>query len=99
LQTADAVEPGIEAADRALETGKVDELVKATTEEVAQAIRHRFERVLATKKDADKSVAAGREYVEAYVSYVHYVEGLHETVASAAHGRSPEAHHGEEHKD
>ena len=28
-------------------------------------------------KHADESVEAGREYVEAYIEYVHYVERLH----------------------
>jgi hypothetical protein len=91
LQPASAVEPGIEAADKALETGKIDDLVKATTDEIAANIRHRFERVTATKKDADKSVAAGREYVEAYVEFIHYVERLHETAEAT--------HHEQTHKD
>jgi hypothetical protein len=93
------IEPGVVAADKALESGKVDELVKETGDEVAHGIRERFARVQATKKDADKNVAAGREYVEAYVGYVHYVEGLHEAVKSAAHGHYPEEHHDESHKD
>lgn len=36
----------------------------------------------AAKKNADKSVTAGREYVEAYVNYVHYVEGIHAALMS-----------------
>jgi hypothetical protein len=85
LQPAGAVEPGIEAADKALETGNVDELVKATTDEIAKDIRHRFARVLAAKKFADKSVTAGREYVEAYVELVHYVERLHVSAEAKHH--------------
>jgi hypothetical protein len=85
LQPAGAVEPGIEAADKALDTGKIDDLVKATTDEIAAGIRQRFARVLTTQKDADKSVAAGREYVEAYVEFVHYVERLHEATEAAHH--------------
>jgi hypothetical protein len=29
--------------------------------------------------------------VKAYVEYIHYVEGLHEAAAGAAHGHFPEA--------
>ena len=30
-----------------------------------------------TVKHADESVAAGREFVEAYVQFTHYAEGIH----------------------
>jgi hypothetical protein len=93
------IEPGVVAADKALETGKVDELVKDMSDEIAHGIRERFARVQAAKKDADKNVAAGREYVEAYVGYVHYVEGLHEAAKSAAHGHYPETEHHAGHQD
>jgi hypothetical protein len=32
------------------------------------------------KKNKDESVEAGREYVEVYIDYVHYVEGLHKAI-------------------
>ena len=41
----------------------------------------------------NESVDAGREYVEAYVEYVHYVEGLHNAVAGKGghhHGQTEE---------
>ena len=41
------------------------------------------------KKNKDESVAAGREFVEAYVTYMHYVEGIHTAIMSAG------AHHAE----
>ena len=31
---------------------------------------------------AEESVAAGREYVAAYVDYIHYVEELHQRAAA-----------------
>ena len=39
-------------------------------------------------------VEAGREYVEAYVPYVHYVEKVWETASAPAHGHyaEPQAH-------
>ena len=42
------------------------------------------------KKFAPNDVAAGREYVEAYVSYIHYVESLYEAAAKATVGHYPE---------
>jgi len=44
---------------------------------MANGIRERFQHASETQKHADGSVAAGREFVEAYVIFTHYVEGLH----------------------
>jgi hypothetical protein len=71
------IDPAIAMADEALESGSVDELVTAITDVAAKGIREHFNQALDTKKNADKSVAAGREFVEAYVTYTHYVEKLH----------------------
>ena len=72
--------PAIPAADKAIETGAVEPLVKLITSESANGIRERFQKVTAAKKFNAKDVSAGREYVRAYVEFVHYVEGLHESV-------------------
>jgi hypothetical protein len=37
-----------------------------------------------------QDVGAGREYVEAYVSYIHYVEGIYEAAMNPASGHYPE---------
>lgn len=71
-----AVEPGIAASDRALETGSVDALVALATREVEEGLRKRFMRVEQLKRHAAESVAAGREYVAAYVAFIHYAEGV-----------------------
>src|SRR5664280_2272611 len=72
--------PAIPAADKAIETGAVEPLVKLITSESANGIRERFQKVTAPKKFNAEDVKAGREYVKAYVEFVHYVEGLHEFV-------------------
>ena len=85
-------EPAIEAADKALVSGSVDELVRMITEDVAAGIRERFARVRETRKHADKSVEAGREYVEAYVLFTHFVERLHvDAKGSGGHNAKMEA--------
>ena len=90
-------EPIIQAADKSLEKGSADELVKHVTEAVASGIRKRFADVAEKKKHADESVAAGRDFVEAYVDFTHYVERLHmDALGGPAHGITPEAAH--EHK-
>jgi len=91
LKPAGEVEPIVAASDKALESGNVDELVKRVIAAVEKGIRERFDNAVEKKKHADDSVEAGREFVEAYVVFVHYVEGIHQAVASQA------GHHGDEH--
>jgi hypothetical protein len=74
------VDPAIAMADKALESGSVDKLVGVLTDATAKGIRERFRRALETKKHADERVTAGREFVEAYVIFTHYVEELHGSV-------------------
>lgn len=71
------VEPTVEAADRALESGNADALIKIVTGEAADGIRQRFAEAVEDRKHAEHNVEAGREYVAAYVEFVHYVEALH----------------------
>jgi hypothetical protein len=75
-------EPIVAMSDRALATGSVDSLANKVAAHVKEGIRERFAKALEAKKTADKSVEAGREYVEAYVNYVHYVEGIHAAAMS-----------------
>jgi len=73
--------PAVRAADRAFETGSVDALVAMITEEAIDGVRVRFRRAMQLKGHADNTVEAGRQYVHAYVEFVHYVERLHGVAA------------------
>ena len=84
LKPAGTIDPAIEGADRALETGSVDGVVTLATERAAAGIRERFALARTRQKHADESVAAGREYVQAYVEFIRYVEQLHLDIAGAA---------------
>jgi hypothetical protein len=78
--------PAVQEADKALETGDIEHLVKMLTQDAAAGIHKRFHHALETKKHADESVEAGREFVEAYVEFVHYVERLYDdAVTSTGH--------------
>jgi len=72
-----ALPAAVVEADRALETGSEATLVQLLTDEVGGGLRKRFARALEKKKHADESVESGREYVEAYVEFVHYAERLY----------------------
>lgn len=88
LKAAGTVPPPIAKADLSLEKGNVDELAKAIASHAEAGVRKHFNHALETKTHAGESIAAGRKYVEAYVTFVHYVEG----VVAAVHA---EAHHNE----
>jgi len=87
LKPAGAVEPAVAEADKALSSGSADALVKLVTDDIAAGIKTRFEHAAATYRHKDESVALGREFVEAYVAYTHYVERLHrDATGKDAHG-------------
>lgn len=88
LKPAGFVEVSVAGADRALETGSVDNLVKLITGAAADGIRERFKHTSELKKHADESVEAGRKFVAAYVDFTHYVERLH------LDALGPAEHHG-----
>lgn len=97
LKPGEAVDPAIVLADEALESGSADKLVNVLTEAMANGIRERFQHTKDTQKHADDSVAAGREFVEAYVIFTHYVEGLHATIKANADHHFGEAKSQSEH--
>jgi len=85
LKPAGSVPPPIAAADKSIVNGSVDDLATAISTHVAEGMHRRFQHLLETKEHVDESVDAGREYVRAYVEFVHYIEGIHNIVAGNAH--------------
>jgi hypothetical protein len=84
------VSPAISAADRALEHGRVDALADDLAASVRAGVRASFARAAAAREHADESVARGREYVAAYVAFIHQVEALDRAAQSEAHGTHAE---------
>ncbi len=82
LKPAEAVDPGIEAADRALESGAIDGPAAGLAGDLVRSVKEKFEAVRAKGLRRDDSVAAGRDYVAAYVEFIH----LYERLYAAAHG-------------
>ncbi len=89
LKPGEAVDPAVALADKALGNGNVDKLVNVLSNAMANGIRKRFQHARETQNHADDSIAAGREFVESYVIFTHYIEGLHGLIKGGA------AHHGE----
>lgn len=93
------IEPAIIEADKALEEGTPDNLIKLITDDASSGIKERFDKALEKKKHKDESVEEGREFVEAYVEFTHYVEKLHNDILGKvpSHGEHQEAE--KEHKE
>ena len=80
--------PAVPAADKAIATRSPEEVEKLLVEAVRHGLHRRFAKVAARAKPGE-DVAAGREWVEAYVPYVHWVEGVYQAAAGGA-GVHPE---------
>ena len=94
------VEQVVVAADRALETGDDSELQPLVPAERRAELHRRFGEAMARRHFPVDDVAAGRDYIEAYVSYFKYAEGEdHEHHhgpahhAHSEHAHSEHAHH------
>lgn len=87
------VERVVAMADRSLAEGSAEEMIGHIGAHLAEAIREKFDRAAAAAKHKDEDVAAGREFVAAYVTYIHYVEGIHTAMMAAG------THHGEAAED
>ena len=72
------VHPVRQAIDRSLSTDEADDLTKMINEEVSKGIHDRFDKVRQFESGQEDNVDAARQYVDAYVDYVDYVEKVHQ---------------------
>src|SRR6185436_11795278 len=80
----------IQAADKALENGKIEPLLKLLTDGMQSGVREQFKQVTAKKKFGRDDVSAGQEYVKSYVEFIHYVERIYEAAKNPAEGHYAE---------
>ena len=90
--------PAIPAADEAVRVGSVEAVRQLLTAAIQERLRQHFGQVTATTAFAPDDVAAGREYVKAYVEFIHFVERLYASAMKAPHGHveesePPSTHH------
>jgi hypothetical protein len=84
LKSAGQIEPAVAAADKAIETGKLQPLAKLVQGRVENGLHSHFDSVMAKRNYGAADIAAGRDYVGAYVEFVHYAERLLEAAGAAA---------------
>ena len=90
--TGSPIDEAVARGDKALETGNVDELASLLSGKVKEEIQKRFSKAVELKKSAGKNVEAGRKYIEAYISYIHFVETIHGLIKESAHGHGEIKH-------
>ena len=78
--------PAIPAADRAITTEDPARLEELLEHALKQGLHQRYEKVMALRKYEPGDLRAGRDYVAAYVEFIHYVERLYESAGSPSHG-------------
>jgi hypothetical protein len=84
LKPAGKVAPPIAAADKSLETGKLQEVAQLISKRMEQGLHRNFEAVMKKKNYSPNDIAAGRAFASAYVEYTHYVERLYDAAETLA---------------
>jgi hypothetical protein len=87
--------PAIPLADKAVANGSAAELAAFAGKEVERRITDRFAELQSKRNFNAGDLAAGRAYVASYVTFIHYVEGIHEAVEARAEGHYAEPAQGE----
>ena len=84
LRPAGRVEPPIAAADKSLESGKLQEVAQLILKRMEQGLHRHFDEVMKKSKYKADDIAAGRAFASAYVEYTHYVERLYDAAETLA---------------
>jgi hypothetical protein len=82
-------DPSVLQADKIIEGNELKDLYKMLNEELHNGLHNAYEKVEAAKNYDKNDVEAGREYVAAYVNFLHYVEGVYK----AAHSKGGHEEH------
>lgn len=88
------VGPVIPVAEKAIETGSPDALIRILTDTLREEVQHRFERLKHLRQHDTGDVQKAREYVEAMLGLEVYSHHLYQAMKAAPHGEGHAHHHG-----
>jgi hypothetical protein len=93
------VNPAVAAADKAINSNSLEKLEELLTDMVKQELHKKFHEILEWKDYNTYDVASGRKFVQAYVVFIHYAEGVFEAAEAkqSAHQESTESQKGHSH--
>jgi hypothetical protein len=87
--------PAIPAADRAIEDGSAERLLALLARDMQRGVEQRFRTVMEKKSYAVEDARAGRDFVAAYVEFIHYVERVYNASAASTEGAPASGEHGD----
>lgn len=79
------IAPAIRAGEAALASGDTGPLVAHFSAALTDGLRERLAEARKAAEHADHNVDAGRHFVAAYVTWMHYLEGLEAATSGAGH--------------
>ncbi len=82
--------PAIPAADKTLDSGTVEPLLKLLTDAMQKGVQEKFKEAMIKKKYNPADVEAGRAYIGSYVPFVNYIESIYRTVMKTSAGHPGE---------
>lgn len=85
-------DPSIAAADKAIESGDIHPVLESMRHQIVEGIHSRFKEAIAKSRFAPDDIDAGREFVRAYVEFIHYVERVHEALKAPGHAHEHSEH-------
>jgi len=87
------VGPVIPVAEKAIETGSPEALIRLLTDALRQELQHRFDHMKHLSEYRASDVAKAREYVEAMLGLQVYSHHLYQAMKSTPHVGGHEHHH------
>lgn len=90
--------PAIPAADESIEKSSAEKLLKLLTDDVHKGLHQYFQNVIDKKNYNPNDVDAGRDFIESYVLFVHYVERIYEATQISTEGHYSESEEKNIHK-
>src|SRR5512136_773154 len=85
--------PVVPRAEKAIDTGDPKETIRFICHTLEDDLKHRFHRVMETKRYDVNDVAAGRAYIQAYIGFVVHAHHLYAgIVGGSGHGERGGGH-------
>jgi len=70
--------PAVAAADKAIDSNSLEKLEELLVNTVKEELHKKFHELLERKNYSPDDITAGRKFVEAYIVFIHYAEGVFE---------------------
>jgi hypothetical protein len=79
------IEEGVKLADEALENNNIKQLEHFIHHRIINNLHEKFSKAVKEKSYSQNNVEEGREFVAAYVDFIHYVEALSKLIKADEH--------------